>query len=254
MTGHHPGPDALEGNDPAGRCRLRIETDADADADEHMATVRLFIDGVDLLDLQQPAVHPDGSPRRAGPKKFLPPDPVRLLPPDSPALLPTTAGTAAMVGICTCGEPGCSSLWLRVTRDGDTVVWTPEPDSPADTVDRAWRFDLLPYLDAVDTAAATALAAEDPARRLARELRRRRDQLHGFGYNRSGFHLLDARAWPGIGEVHLTLATDTGLVWPAVAVHDGESVDEFCRRVAHLDPQHPPELPPRARNPRCRRP
>jgi len=247
VTGDHPQP-----GHPGARHRLRVDTGTE----EHQATTRLLIDGVDLLDLldlQQPAVHPDGSPRRAGPIWFLPPDPVGLLPPDSPALLPTAAGTSAMVGICTCGEPGCSSLWLRVSRDGDTVVWAPDPDSPGHTVDRVWRFDLLPYLDAVDTAAAAALAAEDLPRRLARELRRRRDHLHyDFWFPRSGIHLLDARAWPGIGEVHLTLATPAGVVWPAVAVVDGESADEFCLRVAHLDPHHPPPLPPRASDPEPR--
>jgi len=136
-----------------------------------------------------------------------------------------------------------------VSRDGDTAVWAPEPDSPGHTVDRTWRFDLLPYLDAVDTAAAAALAREDLPRRLARELRGRRDGLHGFGFTRSEFHLLDARAWPGIPEVRLTLATTAGLVWPAVAVIDGEPVNEFCLRVAHLDPHHPPPLPPRASKP-----
>ena len=242
MTGDYPGP-----GHPGARSRLRVQTGAE----EHQATTRLVIDGVDLLDLQQPAVHPDGSPRRGGPKQFLPPDPVGLLPPESPALLPTTAGTAAMVGVCTCGDPECSSLWLRVVRDGDTAVWGPDPDSPGDTVDRTWRFDLLPYLDVVDTAAAAALAGEDLPRRLARELRRRRNGLHGFGSTRSGCHLFDARAWPGIPEVRLTVATDAGVVWQAVAVVDGESLNGFCLRVAHLDPHHPRRCP-RARRSRDR--
>lgn len=227
---------------PGHRCRLQVETDVE----DHQATARFLIDGIDLLEVQQPVLWPDGRPRRGGPKRFIPPDPVGLLPPDSLVLVPTTVGAPAMVGVCTCGDPGCSSLWLRVARDGDTVVWAPDPDSPGHTVDRRWRFDLLPYLDAVDTAAAAALAVEDPARRLARELRRRRRGiLHGMVFAHPEIHLLDASAWPGIGEVHLTLATDTGLAWPAVAVIDGESVHDFCVRVAHLDPDHPPQLPPR---------
>ncbi len=223
-----------------GPGRLRIETGVDG----HQPTVRLLVDGVDLLESQQPAVFPDGSPRPAGPRWFGPPDPVGLLPPESSVLLPTAGGSAAMVGICTCGEPGCGSLWLRVSCDGDTVVWSPDPTAAGNTVDRSWRFELLPYLDAVDTAAAAALAGEDRARRLARELRHRRDALDWSGFVRPGLRLLDARAWPGIPEVHLTLVTPTGLRWPAVGVVDGESTDDFCLRVAHLDPDHPPPLPP----------
>jgi hypothetical protein len=59
-----------------------------------------------------------------------------------------------MIGVCTCGEPGRSSMWLQVRRDGDQVVWEPDPDLPTSghTVDATWRFGLRRYLDAVDEA------------------------------------------------------------------------------------------------------
>jgi hypothetical protein len=208
-----------------------------------MATTRLFIGGVDLLVLEQRAVLADGHPRPGGPKQFNPASPVELLPPDSPALLPTAAGATVMVGVCSCWEPGCSSLWLRVTRDRDTVVWAPDPDTHYDTVARTWRFDLLPYLDALDTAAAAATALQEPAQRLARELRRRRDSPNGLFFTRPGTYLIDAHAWPGVPEVRLSLATDTGLQQEAVAVLDGESVDDFCTRVCEPDAPDPPQPP-----------
>ncbi|MGH3266995.1 MAG: hypothetical protein ACRDNS_34005, partial [Trebonia sp.] len=105
---------------------LRIQTGV---ADGHAVTV-ILIDGVDILDLQRPTHRPDRSEYTHGPKEFLPSDPVELLPPDSAALLPTTAPRHAMIGICTCGEPGCSSMWLQVRRDGGQVVWEPDPDTP----------------------------------------------------------------------------------------------------------------------------
>lgn len=235
----------MTGEPARGLNRLRIDTGVDG----HQSTVRLVVDGIDLLDTQQPAVSPSGRPRRGGPMRFLPPDPTVLLPPDSAVLLPTAAGTQALVGVCPCGEAGCSSLVLEVSRDGDTVVWGPDPDPPRYTVDRAWRFDLLGYLHAVDTAAAAALAEEDRARRLARKLRRRRDRYDGWILAGSGSRLLDARAWAGIDEVHLSLATPTGMRWAAVPVIDGEPTDDFCVRVALLDPDHPPELPARPSGP-----
>ena len=60
--------------------------------------------------------------------------------------------------------------------------------------------------------------------------------------------LLDATAWSGIAEVQLTLATPTGMRWPAVGVLDGESTADFCVRVALLDPDHPPTSPPGHQN------
>jgi len=235
----------VSGELPDGLSRLRIEVGVDGSR----STVRLLVDGADLLASQQSQVFADGRVRPAVPMRFDPPDPTDLLPPDAAVLLLTAAGSAAMVGVCTCGELGCGSLWLRVSRDGGTVVWGPDPDAAGDTVDRSWRFDLLRYLDAVDTAAAAALAGEDQPRRLARELRHRREALHRFVFARPGIRLLDARAWAGVPEVQLTVASPAGVRWPAVGVVDGESVAESCLRVAHLDPDHPPTVPPVRRNP-----
>jgi hypothetical protein len=117
---------------------LRVETGFDG----HRATTSLFIDGVDILELQQPTVWPDGSSYRDGrPKVFRPADPTGLLPPDSRVLLPAAQPCPAMIGVC--------------RRDGGQVLWEPDPDAPRHSVDRTWRFDLVRYLDAVDAGTST---------------------------------------------------------------------------------------------------
>lgn len=179
---------------PAEQHELHIETGFLSSS----ATTTILIDGVDLLQLQ---------PGRPG--RFVPADPVDLLPPDSRALLPSTEASSAMVGICNCGEPGDASLWLRVRRDGDEVLWEPDPDTPSLTVNRSWSFDLLPYLDAIDAGARSVAAWEQRPRILARELRRYRDSLFGPNLGQL-IHLTGARAWPGVDEVQVQVAGPHG--------------------------------------------
>jgi hypothetical protein len=207
-------------------CELRVQTGCDG----HHATTSLFIDGVDILELQTPNTRPDGSPYRDGRSKvFRPADPVGLLPPDSRVLLPSASPSQAMVGICGCGESGCASLWLRVRRDGDQVVWEPDPDTQRHSVDRTWRFDLRRYLDAVDAGMAT-LTWEDRPRLLAREFRRLKDSLFGFPI-RSGHELLTAHAWPGTGKISISIAGPTGVRWHHIPVPDDETDEQIIDSV-----------------------
>jgi hypothetical protein len=85
----------------------------------------ILIDGVNILELQRPAVHPDGNACLSGSRRFIPPDPIDLLPPDSSALLPSASPKQAMIGVCECGEPGDASLWLQVRRQDTAVIWEP---------------------------------------------------------------------------------------------------------------------------------
>lgn len=117
------------------------------------AETHISIDGVDLLELQRPTHRPDGSRYPRGPMIYLPADPEDLLPPDSAALLPSVEPHRAMVGICNCGHSDCGSLWLQVRRDRDQVLWEPSREPPGgarSTIDTCYRFDLVPYLDAID--------------------------------------------------------------------------------------------------------
>ncbi|HEY4020638.1 MAG TPA: hypothetical protein VGM75_18240 [Pseudonocardiaceae bacterium] len=201
---------------------LRIDT-----GERHSrAETQLFIDGVDLLDSQRFTVRSDGSTigdgRTIG---FRPTDPVGLLPPDSRVLLPSAIPTSAMVGICSCGESGCGSLYLRVRRDGDVVLWEPEPNPPHHTVNRTWRFDLRQYLDAIDAGAATMTWAPRPVL-LARELRRRRDNHWGFSAN-LGALLLDVRAWPGVEEIKVLVADHHDAHWRTIAVPENLTDQEI---------------------------
>lgn len=126
-----------------------------------------------------------------------------------------------MIGLCGCGEPGCGSLWVQVRREEDTVVWEPDPTSPRSTVDRTFRFSLVPYLDALDRGRESMTKWETRSHLFARELRRQRDSLFGFGMGstRRGttaeLHSARARsnsvevtiaAWSGISDFSIPLA------------------------------------------------
>lgn len=138
-------------------------------------TIDFSVDGVDLLELEHPLSW------RGEPLTFHPSsDPRWLLPPDSFVLVPTAAPQRAMVGVCSCGEPGCNSLWLQVRREGGRVVWEPDPDPPRHSITRRWSFELQAYLDVLDGAVRRNAALEPRARRVARRIRRERAALFGF--------------------------------------------------------------------------
>lgn len=192
---------------------LRIHTEER----QHRAETHVFIDGVELVETQRPAVRANGTPVPGNRRlRFLPADPVGLLPPDSRVLLPSAEPSSAMVGICSCGESGCGSLYLRVRRDGGEVLWEPEPNPPHHTVDRSWRFDLRQYLDAVDAGAAS-MSWAGRSMRLARELRRRRDSHWGAGVE-IGRELLDARGYPGADYIWVSIAGHDRVHWHKLPV------------------------------------
>jgi hypothetical protein len=210
---------------------LRVETAFDG----NRATTSLFIDGVDILELQRPTVRPDGSSYRDGkPNVFRPADPIGLLPPDSRVLLPAAVPCQAMIGVCSCGEAGCASLWLRVRRDGGQVLWEPDPDAPRHSVDRTWRFDLARYLDAVDAGTST-MTWEPRVRLLAREFRRLRDRLFGFPI-RNGYNLLTVSAWPGNDQIIVSVAGPTGVSFHSVPVPADQTDKEIIESLWDFDP------------------
>jgi hypothetical protein len=200
--------------------RLQVDTGI---VEGRPATV-IAIDSVDVLHLQRPTHHPDGSRYPWAPKTFIPVDPVLLLPPDSSALLPTVTPRQALIGVCECGESGCGSLVLQVRRDGDQVVWEPDPDPPRHSVDSTWIFQLRQYLDAVDAGHLSTARWETRPRLLARELRRQRDSLSGFpivdANGRDIRRLLDVLASPRSELIDISVATISGVHWYSVPVRD----------------------------------
>jgi hypothetical protein len=215
------------------RSELRIETGYT----DHRAITSIFIDGVDLFRLQR------RRPRRPLPSRagatgsdigwiiYKPTDPVGLLPPDSRVLLPSAAPCRAMVGICSCGEAGCDSLWLQVRRDGDDVWWEPVTVQVGHSIDTAWRFGLRQYHDAIDAGVAS-LTWEQRPRLLARRLRADRDVLFGFPLP-AHYWLLDAWAWPDLDQINITVAGPTGIghhQWPVPAgLTDDQVLDQLRR-------------------------
>jgi hypothetical protein len=210
------------------RSALRIETGYT----HHLATTSIFIDGVDLFRLQRrrmrrPPRRPDGAEFR-----WKPTDPVGLLPPDSRVLLPSAVPSRAMVGVCSCGEAGCDSLWLQVRRDGDDVWWEPVTVHVGHSIDTAWRFGLRQYHDAIDAGTAS-LTWEQRPRLLARRLRAERDVLYGFPVP-THYWLLDAQAWPGLDQINITVTGPTGVShhqWPVPADLTDDQVLDRLRRV-----------------------
>ncbi|HEX3815033.1 MAG TPA: hypothetical protein VHX59_19540 [Mycobacteriales bacterium] len=205
---------------------LRIETGVLG----HLATTSLIIDDVDVLGIETPVVRRDGRRRPAEP--FLPVDPMWLLPPDSKALLPTRAPTQAMIGVCSCGEPGCNSLWIQLRRTRDSVLWEPNPHSPRCSVGRSWRFGLVSYLNAVDSADSRP---EERARLLARELCRQRDSFFGFPMGQQ-FRLLNARAWPGEDSLMITVADPGSVHAYPIPLGIDESDEDVLYRLRTFDP------------------
>lgn len=188
---------------------------------EHSAETHLVVGGADLL------VHEQWSTRRGEPRMFRPADPVGLLPPDSRVLLPAADPVPAMVGVCTCGSPGCGSLWMQVRRDGDHAVWEPLPDPPRSSIRGTYRFPLPAYLDAVDDGVRRQV--QEHPRQLARELRVARDSL--FGVMPPGHELLDVRAWPGVPQVTISVAARATPSFHRIAVEPGDTVQHLIARL-----------------------
>jgi hypothetical protein len=211
------------------RSELRIETGC---TPHHLATTSIFVDGVDLFQLQR------RRPRRLRPGAdnqwlmYKPADPVGLLPPDSRLLLPSATPSRAMVGICSCGVTGCDSLWLQVRRDGDDVWWEPFTVQIGHSVDTAWRFGLRQYLDAIDAGTAS-LTWEQRPRLLARRLRTEWDVL--FGFPPTHHWLLDSRAWPGLDQIDVTVAGPTGVGFHRLPVPADLTDDEMLDQVRRTD-------------------
>ncbi len=208
-------------------------------SDRFTSRLQIVINGHDLTEGQRPLSH------RGEPLLFMSPRCTQVLPPDTAAMLPTTRPTQAMVAVCNCGEAGCNSLWVRVRRAGDRVVWEPDDASPRRTVDRSWSFELLPYLQAIDDAAAASHRLETRADALARELRRRRDSLFGFamGTREQIFTLCDAYSWwdpqghdtgPCLG---IQVAGAGGLSEYLVPLPTGRSDDDILNELRNFHPE-----------------
>lgn len=180
--------------------------------DNHPATL-LLVDEVDILEREKLVRRPDGSSRKR-PYRYNPVDPVNLLPPESRLLLPTAHPTPVMIGVCTCWQPGCGSLWMLVRRENDTVIWEPSTDTPRGSIRHEYRFSLRPYLDALDDVAHPT--PEDPARRLARELRTERDGLFGLPVHRR--RVLDIWARPGSGVIGVTAVDSQAVKYHEISV------------------------------------
>lgn len=214
---------------------LRIDTTVVGNS----AHTLIFINDVALLELQRPDRRPDGSAYPSGPKRFLPADPVDVLPPDTRALLPFHLPAEAMVGVCDCRESGCASLWLQVRRDGRTVLWEPDPLTVRSSIDTTYRFELTGYLDALDAGYRSTQEWETRPRRLARELRRRRDSLFGFSMGSTpqstAADLTWARAWPGVEHISIGAVGEQRWFYD-VLVPDGLSDEHIIAGIQRLDP------------------
>lgn len=198
---------------------------AETGAREHHAETILSVDGTDIRILEQATHRADGTLRKQ-PRLYNPADPVGLLPPDSRVLLPTTLPVPAMIGICSCGEPGCDSLWMQVRRDRDLVVWEPTTDTPRASIRHTYRFALLPYLDALDDACTRAV--EERPQVLARELRASRDSL--FGAPVRG-QVLDVRAWPGTGWISVGIVAPSAVRQLRIVAGPHDSLDDVLDRI-----------------------
>lgn len=96
---------------------------------------RILVDGRDLLEIvrriELPQATAEGQPELAGSYEVLPPQRwQRLTEHDD--------GDRVAVFGCECGEVGCWPLRVRITRKGDTVVW-----SDFEQPNRSWSYFAL---------------------------------------------------------------------------------------------------------------
>jgi hypothetical protein len=221
----------------AVRSALRIETGThQSGRSVPLPTTTFFVDDVDFFALERQR-------RKGGWKTYRPTDPVGLLPPDSRVLLPSAAPGQAMIGVCSCRESGCDSLWLAVRRDGDEVYWEPVERQTGHSIQATYRFDLRQYLDAIDAGTAS-LTWERRPRLLARRIREeQRDSVFGF-LLANYYHLLDARAWPGQDRINVTVVGPKGSQYLELPVPDELSDDQILDQLRRMDPQVFPALSP----------
>jgi hypothetical protein len=182
--------------------------------------VRPVIDGQDLLDghSNDRGLHPD-----------------RLLPPLSSQLLPTRHPRRVLIGSCSCGETGCGSLWLSCRRDSAQVIWEPLNNAPGETLHASYQFDLVDYLEAVDTAAADR-PGEGRGLRVARLVRLMIGQYDGNYDSLTAFYTsrLDwVSAWPwGSDTVRASLTDAEGQHVPEFNAEPDETDQQFAARIA----------------------
>lgn len=233
------------------RSALRIETSTvdQSGWGNPLAATTIFIDDVDFFQLERrrrvkPLLRRDGIERpETGWKIYRPTDPVGLLPPDSRVLLPSAAPSRAMVGICSCGESGCDSLWLQVRRDGEQVCWEPVEPRTGTGISTTYRFDLRQYLDAIDAGTAS-LSWEQRPRLLARRLRdEERDSVFGFPLA-NHYRLLDARAWPGQDRISVVVVGPKGTQYLWLPVPTELSDEQVLDQLRRMDPAVFPALSP----------
>jgi hypothetical protein len=124
--------------------------EGDPDDEGANATLRPVVDGVDLLD---------------GVRLIRGCDPDDLLGTRARHLLPLAGSSDAAVGVCTCGELGCGSFRISVSRRGDVVEWGAA--ACGQTITGTYRFGLVAYLDALEQAKALR-PYEGRGRRVAR--------------------------------------------------------------------------------------
>jgi hypothetical protein len=190
------------------------------DIAEQTVTVRPFVDGIDILD---------------GYRNSQGRDPDDLLPPLSTQLLPTRGGHPAILGVCSCGEPGCGSLAVSIRRAGSEVLWQPAEIAGYETLRRSYRFELVPYLEAVDTAAGDPPAGEGTGRRVARRVRAALGMYDLRYGSLAMFH--EARidwisAWPWRSHaVKASVTTTAGQTVHEYTAELDETEDQFAARV-----------------------
>lgn len=187
--------------------------------------VRLLADGQDVVPEELHGVDPDW-----------------VLPPLSTALLPSSLGRSAMIG--TCCQPGCSSFSVQVRRDGQRVLWEPDPHPLGRTLTRTLDFSLLPYLEAVDAAAADP-QLQERGRRLARALEMALVRYFDK-YDHGGRDVTVPMGWQtGDGSVHL-LYQGLSYAVPLASLPDDDpaALRELSRLAA--DPQRLPRPSPHA--------
>lgn len=159
-------------------------------------------------------------------------DPDDLLPPLSDMLLPTRSGRHVVIGSCTCSYTGCGSLSMIVRRADSVVWWEPFDTGRRETLHRAYGFDLLQYLDAVDTAAEVR-PGEGRARRIVREVTRRlllTDEVaDGAARVRpQGIAWISSWPWHSDAVSVLVDGSDESLTLPP---HKGETDDQYVNRL-----------------------
>jgi hypothetical protein len=179
--------------------QLRFETR------DQGVTLRPYVDGNDLL-----AEYQNSQGR----------DPDDLLPPLSSRLFPSGEGHLVIMGVCSCGEAGCGSLSFSIRREAGDVIWEPTPVAHDETLNRAYRFELRAYLDAIDGAAGDPPAGEGAGRRVARMIRLRLGMYDQRYESLAVFHhaRIDwVSAWPWTSDTVKVSVTNA----------DGQTVHEF---------------------------